>query len=193
MHDLGFSPVRADPDVWQHPAVKMDGFEYYKFILCYVNDLLTISEDATKVLQGIQATFKFKDDKIEKPDIYLDAQLDNMIVDRIEGWTMLSDKYVKAVVDNIEETLSISNQCLPTKCRTPLTSGYQPEMDTLPELKQDSLQQYQEMIGILWRAVELGRVDILLEMALMSTHLAMPKWGHLEQLHHMCGYPKANP
>ena len=43
------------------------------------------SEDETKVLQGVHATFKFKDDKIEKPDIYLGAQLDNMIVDRIEG------------------------------------------------------------------------------------------------------------
>ena len=171
----------------------MDGFEYYEFILCYIDDLLTISEDATRILQGVQATFKFKDNKIEKPDVYLGAQLDNMIVDRIEGWTMSSNKYVKAAVDNIEETLLKSNQCLPTKCRTPLTSGYQPEMDTLPELKQDGLQWYQEMIRILWWMVELGWVDVLLETALMSTHLAMPRWGHLEQLHHMFGYLKANP
>ena len=116
LHNLGFMPFRADHDVWQHPAVKTDGFKYYEFILCYVDDLLTISEDATKILQGVQATFKFKDNKIEKPDIYLGTQLDNMIFDGIEGWTMLSDKCVKAVVDNIEETLSKSNQHLPTKC-----------------------------------------------------------------------------
>ena len=114
LHYLGFIPVRADPDVWQHPAVKSDGFEYYEFILCYVDDLLAISEDATKVLQGVQATFKLKDNKIEKPDMYLGAQHD----------TMSSDKYVKAVVDNIEETILKSNQHLPTKCRTPLTSEY---------------------------------------------------------------------
>ena len=42
LHDLGFIPVRADPDVWRYPAVKTDGFEYYEFILCYVYDLLAI-------------------------------------------------------------------------------------------------------------------------------------------------------
>ena len=141
-------------------------------------------------MHGACILTRFKDDKIEKPDVYLGAQLDNMIVDRIEGWTMSSNKCVKATVDNIEETLSKSNQHLPTKCRTPLTSGYHPEMDTSPELKQDSLQWYQEMIGILQWAVELRQVDVLFEMALMSTHLAMPRRGHLKQLHHMFGYSK---
>ena len=48
------------------------------------------------------------------------------------------------------------------------------------------------MIGILRWAVELGRVDIFLETALMLTHLALPRWGHLEQLHHIFGYLKMN-
>ena len=42
-------------------------------------------------------------------------------------------------------------------------------------------------------AVELGRVDILLETLMMSTHLALPQHRHLEQLYHMFGYLKANP
>ena len=42
-------------------------------------------------------------------------------------------------------------------------------------------------------AVELGRVDILLETELMSTHLALPRRGHLEQLYHIFGYLKAHP
>ena len=66
-------------------------------------------------------------------------------------------------------------------------------MDTSPELKQDGLQRYQELIGMLHWAVELGRVDVLLETALMSTHLALPRQGHLEQLYHIFGYLKAHP
>ena len=62
-----------------------------------------------------------------------------------------------------------------------------------PELKQDGLQRYQELIGMLNWAVELGRVDILLETALVSTHLALPRQGHLEQLYHSFGYSKAHP
>ena len=42
-------------------------------------------------------------------------------------------------------------------------------------------------------AFELGRVDILLETWMMSTHLALPRQGHLEQLYHMFAYLKANP
>ena len=42
-------------------------------------------------------------------------------------------------------------------------------------------------------AVEIGRVDILFETALMFTHLALPRRGHLEQLYHIFGYLKTNP
>ena len=130
LHDIGFIPTRADPDVWHQLAVKPDGFEYYEYILCYVDDLLAISHDAEKVLKSVQDTFKFKDDKIDKPDVYLGAQLDKMSVDGFEGWTMSSEKYVKAAIENLEQTLAESNQRLPIKCRTPLSSGYRPELDT---------------------------------------------------------------
>ena len=191
LHDIGFCPTIADPDVWRLPAKKADGEEYYEYILCYVDDLLAISEDATKVLQGIQAVFNFYDDKIVCPEVYLGAQLNTMTVDGFDGWTMSSKKYIKAAIDNVEEVLAKTNQRLPTRCGTPLKSGYRPEMDTSPELKQDGLQRYQELIGMLIWAVELGRVDVLLETALMSTHL--PRRGHLEQLYHIFGYLKAHP
>ena len=64
LNDIGFIPTRADPGVWRRPAVKPDGFEYYEYILCYVDDLLAISHDAQKVLRSVQDTFKFKDDRI---------------------------------------------------------------------------------------------------------------------------------
>ena len=193
LHDISFRPTRADPDVWRPPAKKADGEEYYKYILCYVDDLLAISEDAMKVLQGIQTVFKFKDDKIVCPEVYLGAQLDTMTINGFDGWTMSSQKYVKAAIDNVEEVLGRTNQRLPTKCGTPLKTGYRPELDTSQELKKDGLQRYQELIGMLRWAVELGRVDILLETALMSTHLALPRRGHLEQLYHIFGYLKAHP
>ena len=177
LHDIGFRPTRADRDVWRQPAKKADGEEYYKYILCYIDDLLAISEDVMKVLQGIQTVFKFKDDKIVRPKVYLGAQLDTMTINGFDGWTMSSQKYVKAAIDNMEEVLGRINQRLPTKCGTTLRSGYQPELDTSQELKQDGLQRYQELTGMLRWAVELGRLDILLETALMSTHLALPRRG----------------
>ena len=92
--------------------------------------------------------------------------------------------------NRITQVLEKKGLRLPSKCLTPLSSGYRPEMDTSPELKADGVQYYQELVGVLRWAVEIGRVDILLEVSLMSTHLALPRQGHLEQILHIFGYLK---
>ena len=71
LYDIGYTPSKADPDVWLRSAVKPDGFEYYKIILCYVNDVLSIFHDAMNTMKGIQHKFKLKDDKIAEPENYL--------------------------------------------------------------------------------------------------------------------------
>ena len=40
--------------------------------------------------------------------------------------------------------------------------------------------------------VELGRVDIAVEVSLMSSHMAMPREGHLDQLYHIFAYLKSH-
>ena len=60
------------------------------------------------------------------------------------------------------------------------------------ELKEDGLRWYQELIGQLRWAIEIGRVDILLEVSLLSQHLALPREGHLEQALHVMGYLKVH-
>ena len=64
-------------------------------------------------------------------------------------WEMSSDKYCAALVNNIEETLTKKGLCLPSKCVTPITHEYCPEMDATGELKSDRVQWYQEIIGLL--------------------------------------------
>jgi hypothetical protein len=66
-------------------------------------------------------------------------------------------------------------------------------LEDTPELKADGVQRFQELIGQLRWAVEIGRVDILLEVALLSSYLAMPRVGHLEQAFHIFGYLKSHP
>ena len=33
LYDLGYTPSKADPDVWIRPAVKANGFKYYELVL----------------------------------------------------------------------------------------------------------------------------------------------------------------
>jgi hypothetical protein len=193
LYDLGYVPTKADPDVWLRPAVKVDGFEYYEMVLCYVDDILSISENPKATLEGLQGTFKLKDNKIEEPDMYLGGQLGKMQVDGVECWTVSAEKYVSASVKNVEEALMKKGQRLPSKCYSPLPDKYRPELDTSAELKADGVLYYQELIGVLRLAVELGRVDILLETSLMSSHLALPRVGHLDRLYQMFGYLKQHP
>ena len=110
LYDIGFIPTRANPDVWCRPAVKEDGFEYYKYVLCYVDDILAISHKVKDALKAVRAIFKLKDDKIEPPDMYLGATLSVMEDDGVQGWCMTSDRYVKAAVENVEQELVRVNQ-----------------------------------------------------------------------------------
>ena len=161
--------------------------------MCYVDDILSVSHDTKSILQSLQGQFKLKGNKIVPPDMYLGTQLGTMHVDGNEWWFMSSEKYVKSTIQNIEESLQKTGQRLTSKCKTPLAYRYRPELDVTPELKADGLQRYQELIGILYWAVKLGRVDILMETSMMSTHLAMPRRGHLEQVQHIFGYLKEWP
>ena len=75
---------------------------------------------------------------------------------------MSSDQYCAAADANVTESLNKKGLRLPSKCVTPLANGYRPEVDVTPELKADGLQYYQELIGVLRWAIEIGRLDILL-------------------------------
>ena len=163
-------------------------------MLCYVDDILSISEKPLETLKAIQdKNFKFKDDRMDKPEVYLGADLS--LMDNEEGtecWAMSSDKYCAAMVKNIEDGLNKKGLRLPARCELPIRHGYKPEMDCTAELKADGVQFYQEIIGSLRWAVELGRVDVLLEVSLLSKHLALPREGHLEQALNIVGYIKTH-
>ena len=124
LYDIGFRSSKVDPDVWLRPAVKSNGQTYYEYILCYVDDILSVSLNATSILKSIQVNFKLKDDKIEPPSDYLGAVLGQMDIDGKTGWYLSSEKYVESAVENVEQILQKGGQKLPSKCKTPLSSSY---------------------------------------------------------------------
>ena len=97
-----------------------------------------------------------------------------------ECWSMSSEQYCKAVIQNVEEKLARKGRRLPTKDGAPLKSSYKPEIDITAKLKAEGIQYYQELIGALIWAIELGRAGILLEVSLMLSYSACPRIGLLE-------------
>ena len=119
LYELGYTPTKDDPDVWLQKYVKADGFKYYEMVLCYVNDVLCISDDPMNTMKEIQQTFKMKDDKIDEPEDYLDATLEKMnVLDGSQCWSMSSVKYVNAAVKNVKETLVKSEEIARMLCCT---------------------------------------------------------------------------
>ena len=69
-------------------------------------------------------------------------------------------------------------------------ASYRPGFDVSPELNHHDASYYPLLIGVLWWIVELGRVDICLEVSMLLSHLALPHEGHLEQVFQIFGYLK---
>ena len=79
MKVLGYTPCLAVPDLWYKSEVRPDdGFEYYSYILCYVDDILVIFHDSLSILKRIDSYFKLKPASIGDPDIYLGAKVTKM-------------------------------------------------------------------------------------------------------------------
>ena len=164
LHELNYVPSKADPDVYMRPSVQPNCFEYYEYVLCYVYDILSISHCPDVTMYGIIAHFTLNDNKVEEPTDYLGVQLSKM-KDEFgnDFWTMSSSKYCKAATTNVKERLDLAGKRLPTKCKMTMVTKYAPEMDVTAEFKADGIQYFQELIGVLQWAYEIGTVDILLE------------------------------
>ena len=42
LNAMGYRPSYTDPELWLRTVVKPDGFRYYEYTLCYVNDVICI-------------------------------------------------------------------------------------------------------------------------------------------------------
>mmetsp|Transcript_9480 Transcript_9480/g.11038 ORF Transcript_9480/g.11038 Transcript_9480/m.11038 type:complete len:157 (+) Transcript_9480:104-574(+) len=98
--------------------------------------------------------------------------------------------YVQAAVKNVEEKLLKDGETLPRKVRPPFSSDYRPELDVTATLNPRDAAYYQSLVGVLRWIVELGRVDICVDVSMMSSQMAMPRYGHLQRLYHIFAYLK---
>ena len=81
---------------------------------------------------------------------------------------------------------------LKSKVSATLPSSYIPELDSSPYLNADDANYYQQQIGILRWAVELGRIDICTEVSIMSGFNAAPREGHLDAVMHIYAWLKTH-
>ena len=184
MWNLGYQCCKADTDLWIKKCIHpKDGRVYYSYVLIYVDDCLAIHHDAETCLKEIDKFFKMKPDSIGDPDIYLGAKLRLVtLCNGRKAWSMSPSKYVQEAVKNVEKHLlnEMKGRKLPAKYRGLWPSEYRPELDDSKELEPEQASFYQSLIGVLHWMVELGRVDMITEVSMLASHLALPREGHLD-------------
>ena len=199
INTLGFLPTRIDPDVYYRKNYRPNGEAYYEYVLVYVDDVLAISHDPTTIMKGIGEHFTIKDDKYGEPTAYLGANIERIQLDDGSwAWSMTSEHYVKNLIETVSDLLAEDGRELKgtfkQKSHTgPLPVNYAPELDDTQECSEKHASRYRQIIGILRWAVELGRLDIHFEVAMMSQYQASPREGHLEALYLIVHYLKKNP
>ena len=104
MRLLGYELCRADPDLWFKSQVRPDdNFEYYEYVLLYMDDSFTISHDDMPILDRMDKLFMTKKGSIRDPDIDLGAKLRKVKLDNgVLAWDMTPAKYVQEAVRNVE-------------------------------------------------------------------------------------------
>ncbi len=195
LQDLQYKSSLADPDVWLRPAVKPNGEHYYEYIFVYVDDILVLSLHPKQTMTTLAKSYRLKDNSVAKLTVYLGAQIkEHRLPDNPNQimWSMSAEKYLKEALRNLETKLLSEQKRLPTKVVTPLAHNYRSELDVSPLLDATHHTLYMQLVGILRWAVELGRVDIHLSVALMAQYLAQPRLGHLDQVYHIFAYIKAH-
>ena len=109
LHAMGFTPSLADPDVWYKEAAKPNGFQYYEYLIVYVDDILVLSHKAKEVMAMIEKLYRLKE-AASIPKTYLGSTIMEWSISGDKMWAMSSQKYVKEAIRSLELELGKSGQ-----------------------------------------------------------------------------------
>ena len=151
MRHLGWKPCPADPDLWYKLETRPeDNFEYYGYVLLWVDDVLAIHHNAEKVIRELDHYFPMKKGSIGDPDLYLGAKLRKVtLANGVEAWGLSPSKYIQEAVRATKERVNEKGLKFPRKVHGPWPSNYNAEMDATEELDATMANVYQSLIGIL--------------------------------------------
>jgi hypothetical protein len=188
--DMGYWLSIANPDVFIRKVSKPDGFKYYEFLLTYIDDCLCVSARPEETMDFIGKINDLKDTvKSHWSNVWGQTSRYGR-----EVWSMSGKDYVKNAVKICKDLLATNGKTLKSgrHAKRPMPKTYWLELDLTQELELELASWYQQLVGILRWAVELGRVDILVEVSMMSSHLVQPRLGHLNAVYNIFAYLEKN-
>ncbi len=193
MDHMGYQSCLADPDLWIRVFKLDNGLDYYKYVLLYVDDCMVGSQHPKETLMRLGKYFPLKPESVGPPKIYFGGKLSQIeLPNGVVAWSIRASKYIQQALKNFESISDKHGLKLRQKTNSPLPGNYHPECDATPEYGPENARFYASLIGILRWLVELGRIDIICEVSMMSSYNTMPREGHLDHVIYMFSYLKAH-
>ena len=120
--------------------------------------------------------------------MYLGYKVRNFVLENgSKAWANSASKYVQEAVSDSEayfhENFGVHK--FAKKVINPFDSEYDPLMDLSAEMGPIFIHYYQTQIGVLRWMLELGRIDIITELSMLASQLALPREGRLVAVFHI--------
>ena len=177
LYDMGFTPSRADPDVW----MRRNG-NIYEYIAVYVDDLLIAAKDAKAIIDSLRDKYNYK----LKGDGPIEYHLGCDFGRDPDGTLWFGPiRYINKMMDTYQQ---LFNGEKPKEYASPLDKSDHPELDTSDLLDPNETSIYQSLIGALQWLITLGRFDVATAVMTLSRFRAMPRKGHLDRVKRIYGY-----
>jgi Reverse transcriptase (RNA-dependent DNA polymerase) len=181
LRDMGFTPSKADPDVWIRRNQDL-----YEYIGVYVDDLAICARDPKSICDILMEKYKFKLKGVGPLSHHLGCDYER----DPDGTLYYGPKqYIEKMIGAYERMFGEK----PRNFSSPLEKNDHPELDNSIELGPEDTTKYQSMIGALQWVTTLGRFDVLTAVMTMSRFRALPRIGHLTRLKRIYGYLQKFP
>ncbi|KAL7480719.1 hypothetical protein ACHAW6_006384, partial [Cyclotella cf. meneghiniana] len=195
LHEMGYHPCLAHPDLWLREQTDWKGNRYYAYILCCVDDLLVVHHNPRCVMDRIDSFLPLKPDLIGPLEMSLGAKLKKKTFeDGTVAWELSPLKYIQQAVNIVEPFLQNNldgGYSLPKMAKNLFPCDYAPNENVSPLLEPDVDRFYMQLIGIVRWMCELGWINICTKVSMFSSYSIMPCEGHLETTLHVFSFLKS--
>ena len=163
-------------------------------MICYVDDLLTVGFKTKEDMDVLNLIYNLKE-VFGPPDQYLGANVEKV---HLKGgkvvWSTKCVDYLKGAIEHVDNSLGLDKTELNNYVdgHRPYSSRLWTELNVTEELGEELINRYQQLIGVLRWSIELGSIDILMDLSFLYQHLCYPREGHLDAVYRIFRYLQKN-
>ena len=135
MRDMGFSPSRADSDIWMRSKNNI-----YEYVAVYVDDLALAMSNPEEFIKTLEVKYYLKLKGVGPMTFHLGCEF---VRDPDGTLSYGPQKYIEKMINNFKNMFGIE----PRGYTSPLEKNDHPELDDSEILEDNDIKRYQSMIG----------------------------------------------